>query len=198
MRRLLDIAGSLGGALLLSPLIAAIGVSVSVSMGRPILFHQIRSGRGGVPFRMVKFRTMAEMRDGAGRPLPDVVRMTRLGRMLRRTRLDELPELWNVARGDMSLVGPRPLLAETIEEMGSAGLARGAVRPGLTGWAQVNGNALLSDRDKIALDLWYVRHASFALDLAIFLKTVGVVLFGERINADQIRGAYASDRRGRG
>lgn len=198
MRRALDIAGSLCAGLLLSPLMLAIGLAGTLAMGRPVLFRQMRSGRGGAPFRMVKFRTMAEMRDGAGRPLPDVVRITRLGRLLRRTRLDELPELWNVLRGDMSLVGPRPLLAETIEEMGSAGIARGAVRPGLTGWAQVNGNALLSDRDKIALDLFYVRHASLALDLAILLKTVGVVLFGERINAQQIRGAYASDRRGRG
>lgn len=198
MRRLLDITGSLGAALLLAPLMLAIGMAVGLGMGRPVLFRQMRSGRDGIPFRMVKFRTMAEMRDSAGRLLPDVVRMTRLGRMLRRTRLDELPELWNVLRGDMSLVGPRPLLAETIEEMGSAGIARGAVRPGLTGWAQVNGNALLSDRDKITLDLWYVRNASFVLDLKILVKTIGVVLFGERINAQQIRGAYASDRRGRG
>lgn len=198
MRRPFDIGLSLSGGLLLLPMMLLIGAAIILSMGRPVLFRQSRSGANGRSFDMVKFRTMADIRDAAGQPLPDCVRITRLGRALRRTRVDELPELWNVLKGEMSLVGPRPLLAETIEQMGADGIARGAVRPGLTGWAQVNGNALLSDRDKLALDLWYVRNASLALDLAILVKTIGVVLCGERINARQIKGAYASDHRGRG
>jgi lipopolysaccharide/colanic/teichoic acid biosynthesis glycosyltransferase len=195
MRRPLDIVGACLGLALTWPLLICIGLATAETLGRPVLFRQVRSGRGGRPFVMVKFRTMRALHDPAGRLLPDKLRATRLGRLLRRTRLDELPELWNIARGDMSFVGPRPLLQETIAAMGEAGHVRGSVRPGLTGWAQVNGNALLSERDKLALDLWYVANASFATDLMIIARTLKVVFFGERINERRVKEAYASHRR---
>lgn len=197
MGRPFDIVGASLGLVLLWPLLICIGIVTAGTLGRPILFRQTRSGRSGQPFVMVKFRTMRALHDPAGRLLPDKLRVTRLGRLLRRTRLDELPELWNILRGDMSFVGPRPLLPETVIAMGEAGQQRGAVRPGLTGWAQVNGNALLNEPDKLALDLWYVAHASFAIDLAILARTLKVILFGERINAQQVKEAYASHRRWR-
>ena len=197
MRRPFDIIGAALGLALVWPLLICIGIATARTLGRPILFRQTRSGRGGRPFVMVKFRTMRALHDPAGRLLPDKLRVTRLGRLLRRTRLDELPELWNILRGDMSFVGPRPLLPETVIAMGEAGQQRGAVRPGLTGWAQVNGNALLNEPDKLALDLWYVAHASLATDLAILARTLKVILFGERINAQQVKEAYASHRRWR-
>lgn len=197
MGRPFDIVGASLGLVLLWPLLICIGIVTAGTLGRPILFRQTRAGRSGQPFVMVKFRTMRALHDPAGRLLPDKLRVTRLGRLLRRTRLDELPELWNILRGDMSFVGPRPLLPETVIAMGEAGQQRGAVRPGLTGWAQVNGNALLNEPDKLALDLWYVAHASFATDLAILARTLKVILFGERINAQQVKEAYASHRRWR-
>lgn len=197
MRRPFDIVGASLGLALIWPLLICIGIATAETLGRPILFRQTRSGRGGRPFVMVKFRTMRALHDPAGRLLPDKLRVTRLGRLLRRTRLDELPELWNILRGDMSFVGPRPLLPETVIAMGEAGQQRGAVRPGLTGWAQVNGNALLNEPDKLVLDLWYVAHASLATDLAILARTLKVILFGERINAQQVKEAYASHRRWR-
>ena len=197
MRRAFDIAGASLGLVLIWPLLLFIGIATAETLGRPILFRQTRSGQGGRPFVMVKFRTMRALHDPAGRLLPDKLRVTRLGRLLRRTRLDELPELWNILRGDMSFVGPRPLLPETVIAMGEAGQQRGAVRPGLTGWAQVNGNALLNEPDKLALDLWYIAHASFATDLTILARTLKVILFGERVNAEQVKEAYASHRRWR-
>src|SRR3546814_9484145 len=136
---------------------------------------------------------MTDARDRDGRLLPDEERLTRLGRFLRRSRVDELPELWNIMKGDMSLVGPRPLLPDTVDDMGSDGIRRGLVRPGLTGWAQVNGNARLSGKDKLALDLWYIDHASVALDLRIILKTIGVVFAGERINRSERSEEHTSE-----
>jgi lipopolysaccharide/colanic/teichoic acid biosynthesis glycosyltransferase len=140
---------------------------------------------------------MTESRDAAGRLLPDEARLTALGRLIRRTRLDELPELWNILKGEMALIGPRPLLPATVASFGEAGRRRGMVRPGLTGWAQVNGNTLLSDADKLALDLWYVDHRSWRLDARIVVKTLGVVLFGERIAVPELEKArrHARDRR---
>ena len=194
-RRAFDVGTALLGLILLSPLMAVVALAIKGTMGTPVLFRQLRSGRGGVEFVMVKFRTMRDIRSPDGQLLPDAQRVTRLGKLLRRTRLDELPELCNILAGEMAVVGPRPLLPPTIAAMGEAGRLRGSVRPGLTGWAQVNGNALLTNADKLALDLWYVRHASLRLDLAILLKTFGVVLFGEHINEDRLKGAYASDHR---
>lgn len=195
LKRTLDIVASLTAGIILAPLVAAIGIAILAMDGRPVLFWQKRVGRDGRIFHLVKFRTMSNARDESGRLLDDEKRLTRLGRSLRRTRLDELPQLWNVLVGDMSLVGPRPLLPEWTSARGPAGQARATMRPGLTGWAQVNGNALLSDEDKLALDLWYIDHASLRTDLRILMRTVGVILHGERINQPEVRRAYAGDHR---
>ena len=171
------------GALLLTlaiPLLVVIAILLLLVLGRPILFRQDRAGLNARPFEMVKFRTMSLERDRSGKLLPDDQRLSTLGRLLRRSRLDELPELMNIARGDMAFVGPRPLLPDTIAAMGEGGKRRCAVRPGLTGWAQVSGNTLLSNREKLALDLWYVSHRSPMLDLEILIRTPAVLLLGER------------------
>lgn len=178
-------------ALLLLPIMGIVALSIALSLGRPIFFTQPRAGAKGRTFVLVKFRTMRDLRDSRGRLLDDRARLTRTGRVLRRTRLDELPELWNVLRREMNLVGPRPLLPETVAAMGEGGIVRGVVQPGLTGWAQVNGNALLRDHDKLALDLWYVRNRSLRLDLAIIFKTLVVIFRGERINNVNIERGYA-------
>lgn len=162
------------------PLLAGLALGVRLSMGAPVLFRQERSGLDGETFTLLKLRSMREANGMDGRPLPDEARVTAFGRFLRRSRLDELPGLWNVARGEMTFVGPRPLLPETIAALGPRGIARGLMRPGLTGWAQVNGNTLLSLDEKIALDLWYVDHASPLLDARIVARTFWVMLGGER------------------
>lgn len=186
-----------GGALLL-PAMIVVAILVAATLGRPLLFMQRRSGRGGETFRLVKFRTMRATRSPDGSLLPDAARVSRLGRWLRRLRVDELPELWNILRGEMALVGPRPLLPDTIAAMGAAGARRGLVRPGLTGWAQVNGNVLLSDHDRLTLDLWYIANRSIALDLRILWRTLRVIVAGERVNPMEIRRAHAcaADRGG--
>lgn len=166
--------------ILLAPLLAVIALLVRLSMGRPVLFRQQRSGRGGRTFTLTKFRSMRDASDVAGNPLPDEQRVTSLGRLLRRSRLDELPGLWNVVTGDLAFVGPRPLLPQTIAGLGGAGAERGKVKPGLTGWAQVNGNTLLTLPEKVDLDLWYVAHANWRLDLSILRLTVWVMIVGER------------------
>ena len=171
------------------PLLAVLAVAVGLSMGRPVIFRQARSGRDGQEFTLVKFRSMSDLRDADGKLLPDDERTTRLGAILRRTRLDELPGLLNVARGDMNFVGPRPLLPKTIAEQGAAGRRRGDVRPGLTGWAQVNGNTLLSLEEKIALDLWYIDNRSFWLDVRILGRTLLVMTGGERRTLAQEAGS---------
>lgn len=163
-----------------APLMAVIAVAVRVSMGAPVTFRQLRSGLAGAPFEMVKFRSMTDLRDAAGMPLPDEKRMTRLGRLLRRTRLDELPELVNIVRGDMAFIGPRPLLPHTVHQMAAGGVTRGTVRPGLTGLAQVSGNTLLSAEEKLQADIWYVRNRSLALDAQILLRTIAVIVAGEK------------------
>lgn len=187
----------LAGIVLL-PVALLVALAVALGLGSPILFRQVRSGQHGRPFTMLKFRTMRELRDADGRLLDDAARTPPLGRWLRRSRLDELPELINIARGEMVFVGPRPLLPASIAAMDAEGTARGAARPGLTGWAQVNGNALLNDRDKLALDLWYLRNASWRLDLTIVLRTIQVMIAGEKIAQDELERAYAGDRRRRG
>ena len=182
----------------LMPLMLLIAGAVAVMLGRPVLFRQRRAGHGGRTFQLIKFRSMNEPGAIGRQPLADELRLTRFGRLLRRTRLDELPELWNIARGEMSFVGPRPLLPETVSAMGMAGVRRGQVRPGLTGWAQVNGNALLSDSDKLALDLWYIDNRSLTRDGKIILRTFTMLTKGERISQSNIGRAYArtADRRG--
>jgi lipopolysaccharide/colanic/teichoic acid biosynthesis glycosyltransferase len=168
---------------------ALLALALRASVGRPVLFVQQRVGRAEVPFRLIKFRTMTEARDSRGDLLPDEARMTRLGRWLRRLRLDELPEFYSILRGDMSLVGPRPLPRSEFEGFGHVLAHRCRIRPGLTGWAQVSGNTALSDEQKMALDLWYVDHRSLLIDLKILIRTLGVVVIGEKRNLSAIERA---------
>ncbi len=195
MRRAFDIAAAAVCSIVALPVVAVAAVAVAVDIGWPVFFVQSRSGLGGQSFAMAKLRSMTEACGPDGRLLPDGQRLTRLGRFLRRYRIDELPGLWHVLRGEMSMIGPRPLLPRTILLLGEGGCRRGAMRPGLTGWAQVNGNALLDDDEKLAFDLWYIEHASWQLDLAILAKTVRVVVFGEQIGIPGLRGTYAGRHR---
>lgn len=196
--RLIDIMLA-GAALLLSaPIMALIAAAIRLSAGAPILFRQVRVSKDGRLFHVVKFRTMNDKRDGQGHLLADQLRTTRLGRFLRRFRLDELPQLWNIVTGAMALIGPRPLLPVTIADAGEAGRLRCTVAPGLTGWAQVNGNSLLSDKDKFALDLWYIANRSLWLDLTILARTILVAVGGERFHFSSIRRAHEGDTCGRG
>jgi sugar transferase EpsL len=167
-------------------LIVAILVALLVqfTIGSPTYFTQLRPGLRGKPFRIVKFRTMTNALGSEGNPLPDIVRLTPFGRFLRSTSLDELPELWNVLKGDMSLVGPRPLLMEYLPLYTREQVRRHDVRPGITGWAQVNGRNAISWEEKFALDLWYVEHQSLSLDLRILLLTLGRVLKRQGISAE--------------
>ena len=198
VRRCSDMLVAVTALGLLAPLLLLTGVALLLLDGSPVLFVQTLSGLGGRPFRLVKFRSMNEARGACGALLPDAERTTSSGRLLRAARIDELPQLWNVLLGDMSLIGPRPLLPVTVAAAGEAGRERGRVRPGMTGWAQVNGNTLLSDADKIALDLWYIRNRTAALDLRIIGRTLLVSLLGERRDAAAIGRAHAgaSHRRG--
>ena len=184
VKRVFDVTGAVLGLLLLSPVLLVVAFAVWRQMGAPVLFTQIRPGLHGRPFRMVKFRTMRNATDAAGRPLSDAERLTRLGRFLRGASLDELPELWNVLTGDMSLVGPRPLLMEYLPLYSPAQARRHDVRPGVTGWAQINGRNALSWDEKFALDLWYVDHHSLRLDLNILRQTIRKVVVREGISAD--------------
>ena len=179
----------------LSPLALVAALLTFFAVGRPLLFSQYRSGLHGRQFRVLKFRTMHPQ---TLRLLDDAARTPALGRWLRRTRLDELPQLFNILRGDMAFVGPRPLLPQTVAAFGEDGRRRGQVRPGLTGWAQVNGNTRLSDRQKLMLDLWYVEHRSLGRDLKLLARTAGVVLSGEKLSATALEQAHAGDRRRRG
>ncbi|MBV2181863.1 MAG: sugar transferase [Castellaniella sp.] len=183
LKRLLDILGAGLGLLALSPLILCLAWLIQRRLGRPVLFCQIRPGRHGRPFRMIKFRTMRDAAGLDGQPLPDAERITPFGRLLRSTSLDELPELWNVLKGDMSLVGPRPLLMEYLPLYSPEQARRHEVRPGVTGWAQVNGRNALSWEDKFRLDVWYVDHRSLWLDLKILYLTVRKVLARDGISA---------------
>lgn len=181
-KRLVDTLAAGAGLLLLSPLIFILAALIRVQLGRPVFFHQTRPGLNGRPFRMIKFRTMTERKDSAGRLFPDEVRMTPFGRFLRASSLDELPELWNVLKGDMSLVGPRPLLMEYLPLYTPEQARRQEVRPGITGWAQVNGRNAISWEEKFKLDVWYVDHRSFVLDMKILWMTVSSVLHRSGIN----------------
>lgn len=178
---------------LLSPLLLLIAIAVRVTMGSPVIFSQIRSGLGRRTYRLIKFRTMTDACDPSGELLPDECRTPRAGALLRRTRMDELPQLWNIVRGDMRFIGPRPLLPPTIASMGEDGAIRCSVRPGLTGWAQIHGGPLLSLGEKLDLDLWYIRSASLRLDAIILWRTFLVVLMGDRWSHDPV--AILSKRR---
>jgi len=170
------------GLVVLSPLFLILVGLVRYNLGTPVLFRQQRPGRYGRLFWMLKYRSMTDARDYQGNLLPDQVRLTRFGRFLRSTSLDELPELWNVLKGDMSLIGPRPLLARYLDRYTPEQARRHEVRPGITGWAQVNGRNALTWEQKFALDVWYVEHVSFGLDLQIIVMTVLKILKREGVS----------------
>jgi len=181
-KRLLDLTLSLTALLCLAPLLALLALLVRVTLGAPVLFRQTRPGRHGQPFTVYKFRTMTDARDANGQLLPDAERLTKFGRFLRSTSLDELPELINVLKGDMSLVGPRPLLMQYLERYTPEQARRHEVRPGITGWAQINGRNALAWEQKFKLDVWYVDHVSCLLDVKIIALTVWRTLKREGIN----------------
>ena len=176
MKRVMDITGASAGLLLLSPVIAGASILVAVTMGRPILYRQVRPGLGGRPFTIYKFRTMTPSKPYEVYSPTQAERLTPVGRFLRRTSIDELPELWNVLKGDMSLVGPRPLLMEYLDRYSPRQARRHDVRPGITGWAQVNGRQELPFRERFELDLWYVDNWSLLVDVKILMKTFALVI----------------------
>ncbi len=184
MKRLFDIVAGLAGLVLLSPLLAVLAIGVRRGMGSPVFFLQSRPGYKGRLFTLYKFRTMRDAAGPEGRLLPDAERMTPLGRWMRRWSFDELPELFNVLKGDISLVGPRPLLPQYLERYTPEQARRHEVKPGLTGWAQVNGRNAISWEEKFALDVWYVDNRSFRLDLKILAMTAWKVLKREGISAE--------------
>lgn len=184
IKRLFDIIAAAAALLLLSPVLLGLAILVAMKMGRPILFRQRRPGLDEKPFFMLKFRTMRDANDASGKPLSDAQRLTPFGRWLRSTSLDELPELWNVLKGELSLVGPRPLLMEYLPRYSAEQRRRHEVRPGLTGWAQVNGRNAVDWEERFKLDVWYVDNRSFWLDLKILAMTVGLVLARKGVNAE--------------
>ncbi|WP_176467596.1 sugar transferase [Vibrio metoecus] len=184
MKRLFDFLVSLTALILLSPIIALVAWKIRKNLGSPLLFRQTRPGLNGKPFEMVKFRTMKDAVDEQGNLLPDSERMTPFGNKLRNSSLDELPELWNVLKGEMSLVGPRPLLMQYLTLYSPEQARRNEVRPGVTGWAQINGRNAISWEEKFKLDVWYVDNRSFWLDIKILLLTVKKVFVKEGISAD--------------
>tara|TARA_R110000851_G_scaffold333482_1_gene513709 strand:- start:1495 stop:2100 length:606 start_codon:yes stop_codon:yes gene_type:complete len=184
MKRIFDFVVSSFALLLIFPLLAFIAWQISRKMGSPVLFRQVRPGLNGKPFEMIKFRTMKDALDAGGNPLPDSERLTAFGRFLRSSSLDELPELWNVLKGDMSLVGPRPLLMDYLPLYSAEQFRRHDVRPGITGWAQINGRNALSWEEKFKLDVWYVDNRSLWLDIRILFLTVKKVLARDGISAE--------------
>ena len=184
LKRLLDIIIASIALILLSPLYFYVARKVKKNLGSPVLFRQVRPGLHGKPFEMIKFRTMKDAVDAKGNPLPDSERLTPFGKMLRSTSLDEMPELWNVIKGDMSIVGPRPLLTEYLPLYNEEQAKRHNVRPGMTGHAQVNGRNAISWEEKFKLDTWYVENQSTLLDFKIMFKTVHKVLAKDDISAE--------------
>ena len=178
MRRLIDLTGASILSVLLSPVLAGLALAIRLSMGRPILFRQQRPGYKGEPFEVYKFRTMKDAVDADGEPLPDEERLTKVGVFMRQLSLDELPQLWNILRGDMSFIGPRPLLMEFLRWYSPEQMRRHDVKPGVTGWAQVQGRHDIPFSKRLALDVWYVDHRSMSLDLKIvgltFLKVLSM------------------------
>ena len=185
LKRAFDIAASTSALVVLSPVLAITAYKVKKELGSPVLFRQTRPGLHGKPFEMIKFRTMKDATDKEGNALPDSERLTEFGKKLRASSLDELPELWNVLKGDMSLVGPRPLLMEYLPLYNAEQAKRHNVRPGVTGYAQVNGRNAIGWEEKFKLDLWYVENQSFILDIKIILSTVKKVLIKEGINQNE-------------
>lgn len=183
MKRTLDLLVSIVALILLSPLLLVVICAIYLKMGRPVFFIQQRPGLGAKPFRMIKFRTMLNTQDASGRLLSDAERLTPFGAFLRSTSIDELPELINVIRGEMSLVGPRPLLMEYIPLYSQEQYRRHEVRPGITGWAQINGRNAISWDEKFALDVWYVDNRSLWLDIKILWQTLAAVLSRNDISA---------------
>ena len=183
MKRLVDILVSFFGIILLTPIFLLVAFLIRKNLGSPVIFSQIRPGIDGKPFKMYKFRSMKNAIDTSGNPLPDAERLTPFGKKLRSTSLDELPELWNVLKGDMSLVGPRPLLMEYLPLYDKEQYRRHNVRPGITGWAQINGRNAISWEDKFKLDVWYVDNQSLKLDFKILLLTIKKVFIKEGISS---------------
>lgn len=196
-KRVFDLALTISAFMLLSPLLLVTALLVRLKLGSPILFQQMRPGLDGKPFMLYKFRTMTDQRDQAGKWLPDEERMTSFGRWLRSTSLDELPELINVLKGEMSVVGPRPLLVHYLELYTPEQMRRHQAKPGITGWAQVNGRNAVTWETKFALDVWYVDHQSLWLDLDILVRTMAATLKREGIHQpghvtiDEFRGTFA-------
>ena len=184
VKRLFDFFASLCGLIVLFPIIALVAWKIRNNLGSPVLFRQTRPGLHGKPFEMVKFRTMKDAVDKDGAPLPDSERMTSFGVKLRNTSLDELPELWNVLKGDMSIVGPRPLLMQYLPLYNEKQARRHEAKPGVTGWAQINGRNAISWDDKFKLDVWYVDNRTFWLDIKIIFLTIKKVFVKEGISAD--------------
>ena len=191
-KRAFDVAVAGAALVLLAPVLALTAVAVAVGIQRPVLFVQVRPGLNRRPYKLLKFRTMRDPIDAAGRPLSDAERTPWVGRLLRRLRVDELPQFWNVLRGDMALIGPRPLLAADLDAMPDGGRARSTVRPGITGWAQVNGGHQLTGDEKLALDLWYAANAGLRLDLRIIWRTLVMMIVGERREPAAIADARSS------
>ena len=185
VKRILDFTAAIAGLLILTPVFLIVALLIRLKLGSPIFFYQMRAGKGGKPFQMVKFRTMLEAYNENGEILPDYKRMTSFGSFLRSSSLDELPELWNVIKGDMSLVGPRPLLLEYLPLYTDEQARRHEVLPGVTGWAQINGRNAIGWDEKLKLDIWYVDNKSFQLDLKIILITINKVLRREGITAKE-------------
>ena len=182
-KRAIDILGSTAGLIFLSPLLLLLTLLIRRRMGSPAIFIQRRAGRHGKPFALYKFRSMNDARDAQGEPLPDEKRLTEFGKTLRRYSLDELPQLWNVLKGNMSLVGPRPLLLDYVPLYDATQRKRLDVKPGITGWAQINGRNAIGWEEKFSLDVWYVKHQSLAFDLKILLLTAWKILKREGISA---------------
>lgn len=185
IKRLVDVAGATVGLIVFSPVLGVVAVLIARDMGRPVVFRQDRPGRRGELFTMYKFRTMREPSEGESRFLSDAERLTALGKFLRKTSLDELPELFNVLVGDMSLVGPRPLLESYLAKYTPEQARRHDVRPGITGWAQVNGRQNIPFSKRLALDVWYVDNQSLGLDVKILLRTIRQAIFGDGVDSGQ-------------
>lgn len=190
MKRVFDLLASLTALIFLFPIITLVAWKIRNNLGSPVLFKQVRPGLNGKPFEMLKFRSMRDAVDEQGNPLPDSERLTPFGAKLRSTSLDELPGLWNVLKGDMSLVGPRPLLVEYLPLYSTEQARRHDVRPGITGWAQINGRNAISWQDKFEYDVWYIDHQSLWLDIKILFLTVKKVFIKEGISAEGHSTAY--------